>query len=75
LPIISRERCTSCGLCVDYCPTQAVELVDGLPVITIPDKCAYCGLCEETCPVGAISLEYEIVLLAPSSGGDEEVVP
>ncbi len=60
LPTINEERCTGCGLCVEYCPTAAVELVEGKPVIARPQDCSYCGLCEETCPVHAIELAYEI---------------
>jgi formate hydrogenlyase subunit 6/NADH:ubiquinone oxidoreductase subunit I len=28
LPTIDLALCTSCGLCVERCPTQAVEMVD-----------------------------------------------
>lgn len=61
LPTINRQRCTGCGLCVQRCPTHAVEMQHGVPVIVRPAACSYCGLCEEYCPVGAISLAYEIV--------------
>jgi len=69
LPEIDMSLCTGCRLCVERCPTHAVELsAEQRPVIVRPDDCAYCGLCEEMCPVGAISLAYEIVLDA--SGTD-----
>lgn len=62
LPEIDMSLCTGCGLCVERCPTHAVEMTAGLrPVIVRPDDCAYCGLCEEMCPAGAIALAYEIV--------------
>jgi 2-oxoglutarate ferredoxin oxidoreductase subunit delta len=70
------DLCTGCGLCVERCPTQAVEMAarqlpaDGRPVIVRPDDCVYCGLCEEMCPAGAIALAYEIVL-NPSSSSEE----
>ena len=68
LPTIALERCTGCGLCVQYCPTDAVELVGERasgyrPNITRPQRCSYCGICEEMCPVGAIALTYEIVFI------------
>jgi NAD-dependent dihydropyrimidine dehydrogenase PreA subunit len=44
------------------CPTQAVRMEEGSPVIYKPSECTYCGQCEELCPAGAIALEYEIVL-------------
>lgn len=68
LPTIRVERCTGCGLCVTHCPTDAVEMVGGRPVITRPQDCAYCGICEELCPTGAIELTYEIVSLTQLKG-------
>jgi ferredoxin len=66
--------CTGCGLCVERCPTHAVEMTepDLRPAIVRPDDCAYCGLCEEMCPVGAIALAYEIVLDTDLIGSSEE---
>ncbi|OQY20765.1 MAG: hypothetical protein B6I34_08420 [Anaerolineaceae bacterium 4572_32.1] len=61
LPKINLELCNGCGACVSTCPSQAVALIDGRPVIVHPQDCAYCGDCEELCPEGAISLPYEIV--------------
>lgn len=61
IPTLHLERCTGCGLCVQYCPPHAVEMIAGRPVIARPADCAYCGLCEEICPQTAIELEYEIL--------------
>jgi 2-oxoglutarate ferredoxin oxidoreductase subunit delta len=72
LPTIDLNICTGCGLCVDQCPTHAVEMSDvRRPEIVRPEDCAYCGLCEEMCPVGAIALEYEIVV--PANGLEAEI--
>ena len=60
LPEIDYIRCTLCKICVEYCPTGAVEMVQGRPLITSPEKCSYCGICEDLCPVGAVELAYEI---------------
>jgi NAD-dependent dihydropyrimidine dehydrogenase PreA subunit len=62
LPIINSHRCNGCGDCIHVCPSGALELIDGLAVLTSPDACAYCADCEERCPQKAISLPYEIVL-------------
>jgi NAD-dependent dihydropyrimidine dehydrogenase PreA subunit len=61
LPQINLELCNGCGTCVDTCPSAAVSLIEGRPVIVHPEDCAYCGDCEDLCPEGAISLPYEIV--------------
>jgi NAD-dependent dihydropyrimidine dehydrogenase PreA subunit len=63
LPAIDLDSCTGCALCVEQCPTRAVEMNGACrPVIVRPEDCAYCGLCEEMCPEGAIALSYEIVV-------------
>jgi len=73
LPEIDMRLCTGCGLCVERCPTHAVEMSGARPAIVRPEECAYCGLCEEMCPVGAIALAYEIVVdSSPESGLAEE---
>jgi len=71
LPVIREERCTGCGLCVDYCPTDAVEMIDMRPVITHPQDCAYCGVCEEMCSAGAIELVYEIASISNEGEGHD----
>jgi len=68
LPIIDGSKCISCGLCVEECPGQAVEMVSTGPAFSRPVACTYCGLCEDLCPVGAISLEYEILFPAAENG-------
>ncbi len=61
VPIIDRDACTSCGLCVTLCPEHVVDIAAQVVVFVNPGACTYCGLCEETCPVGAIALPYAIV--------------
>lgn len=60
LPVMHLERCNGCGLCAEYCPGNAVELIDRQPQITEPGSCSYCGICEEICPQDAIALLYQI---------------
>lgn len=61
IPEIDYQKCTGCDLCVRHCPHQALSLVDGKPVVSVPDKCDYCGVCQDICPTAAINLVYEIV--------------
>lgn len=47
--------CKKCGICVEFCPTGALENgEDGVPVLTNSDKCTLCGLCWLRCPDLAI---------------------
>lgn len=54
--VVDESTCTGCGICVDVCPVQAIELVDGLAKID-PAKCNGDGLCVDACPLQAISLK------------------
>lgn len=61
IPIINLARCSGCGLCVDLCPTHAVDLSGGKAVIARPDDCTYCEVCESYCPEGAIGRPFTVV--------------
>ena len=51
--MVRRDRCTGCGRCVDACPNDAIELMDGKAFIRLIE-CEGCGACERACPEGAI---------------------
>jgi len=61
LPIIDYSRCTGCGICEQLCPTQAVEVRDGIAVVVRPEDCVFCDVCESYCPEGAIGRPFTIV--------------
>ncbi|MDZ4721937.1 MAG: 4Fe-4S binding protein [Roseiflexaceae bacterium] len=65
IPQISQQRCTGCGLCEQYCPTNAVEVRHGYAMIVRPDQCSFCEICENYCPEGAIGRPFAI-RFAPS---------
>ena len=50
---IDNEKCTGCGVCVDVCPVNALEIKDGKAVVS--DDCIDCGVCINECPTEAIS--------------------
>lgn len=54
LPVVTGE-CTSCGRCVETCPTGAIALVDGYPVIDA-EICTRCTGCVTACPEGALAM-------------------
>lgn len=57
-PVIDEAECTGCGLCVDTCPENVLELNDDdIVFLAKPDDCTSCGECEEECPSEAIHLE------------------
>jgi len=62
--IIDQEECKGCGLCVDSCPPECLELAPGLnqygvhPAQYTGEDCTGCGACYYCCPEpGAITVE------------------
>jgi hypothetical protein len=54
LPKVNPDICTGCGICIENCPMQAIELNNGKAFIN-EAECTNCRLCESECPVGAIN--------------------
>ncbi len=52
LPGWSRETCSACTLCVNICPTKAIERREEDFVLD-RGKCILCGLCINNCPSSA----------------------
>jgi electron transport complex protein RnfB len=48
--------CLGLGECRRVCPFDAIEMVAGLPVVSI-ERCTGCGQCVAACPRGIITLE------------------
>jgi uncharacterized Fe-S center protein len=56
-PRISPKYCKNCGICLDYCPAEAIIQKDGSAVI-LDDKCIGCGECLVVCKVGAVKMRW-----------------
>ena len=52
--IVTTDRCTACGLCLQACFSDAIQ-VDSTAVID-QAKCLGCGSCTAECPNEALSL-------------------
>ena len=62
MPVIEREKCNGCGLCLSVCSCKALVLVDNVITVIETEECHWCALCEAVCPTGAISCPFEIVI-------------
>jgi ferredoxin len=49
------ETCLSCGVCVERCQMEALQL-EADTISLNPDRCIGCGLCVSTCPTDSIRL-------------------
>jgi len=52
-PFPIKDKCTSCEVCLQNCPVEAIRMHQGFPVIEYP-KCIRCYCCSELCPYRAI---------------------
>ena len=53
------DKCTDCGECLDSCPGEVYEEVDGKVVPVNQDECHGCHTCEAVCTVEACFVEEE----------------
>lgn len=54
---IDSDKCNGCGACASACHEGAIEIVNGIAVLTREDYCDGLGDCLPACPTGAISFE------------------
>jgi len=57
LSVIDGDLCSGCGVCVERCPTDAIQLNDEGTAERDENACFGCGVCAGFCPEGAISLK------------------
>jgi uncharacterized protein len=68
-PVVNKEKCTSCGKCIKWCPTSAIKFAADNKAEIDPKKCIGCGECIASCNFGAIAISW-----AGSSGAVQEKI-
>jgi NAD-dependent dihydropyrimidine dehydrogenase PreA subunit len=53
---VDKDKCTGDEECVNACPVQVYEMVDGKSEPVNADECLGCETCVEVCPEGAITV-------------------
>jgi uncharacterized protein (DUF362 family)/NAD-dependent dihydropyrimidine dehydrogenase PreA subunit len=54
-PVILRDKCRACKICVNACPKHTIKMVEGKAKI-FHKECIRCYCCHEMCPYNAIEL-------------------
>lgn len=68
LSVIDQDSCTGCGICVERCPTEAIEINAEGVADRDENACFGCGICARFCPEEAISLKEglrKVTILPP----------
>ena len=55
-PAIDKDKCIECLVCVDVCPYEVFEEINGEAQVSHPEECIECGECIRNCEQDAISL-------------------
>ncbi|MFZ5639106.1 MAG: DUF362 domain-containing protein [Bacillota bacterium] len=58
LPAVNPEKCTGCARCTDWCPADAIYIMEQKARIP-EDTCIGCGECTVTCPNRAIAINWK----------------
>jgi NAD-dependent dihydropyrimidine dehydrogenase PreA subunit len=53
---VDRDSCDGCGVCLERCQMQALQLIDDRVSAEL-GRCIGCGLCVTTCPTHSLTLE------------------
>jgi len=55
-PILSRKKCTMCGVCVEVCPVGAAQIIEGEYPTYDLETCIGCAQCIAQCPEMALRI-------------------
>ncbi len=55
-PFVLEKRCNRCGICLQWCPEDAITLEEYAEIDT--EKCIGCGTCISVCPQNAVKINW-----------------
>ncbi|MCK5758895.1 MAG: 4Fe-4S binding protein [Clostridiales bacterium] len=54
MPWIKKDSCAGCGVCMFYCPEEAISMNSSRVAVIDQETCVSCGKCIEVCPRNAV---------------------
>lgn len=54
--VIHEKLCKGCSICIDFCPTNVLELRGSIVKVRNLEACTRCQLCDLRCPDFAIQV-------------------
>jgi len=58
-----RDSCIGCKLCINVCPSGAIEFIEETKKIKIYlARCTFCSQCNDVCPKNCLSMSDEFLL-------------
>ncbi len=54
---LDEQRCTGCGMCLEVCPHEVLEMNGKTVRVRDRDACMECGACSLNCPAGALTVK------------------
>ncbi|MBN1383453.1 MAG: DUF362 domain-containing protein [Elusimicrobia bacterium] len=60
VPVMDKQKCTKCKICIKSCPTNAIKLYE-IPRVD-KSKCILCLCCNELCPENAVAIKHSLFI-------------
>ena len=54
--VVNEKLCKGCSICVDFCPTDVLEMKGSFAAVKNLEACTRCQLCDLRCPDFAIQV-------------------
>ena len=54
MPVVKKELCSGCGVCMFYCPEEAISMDSNRTAGIDHNQCSDCGKCQSVCPKNAV---------------------
>ncbi|MFZ7101606.1 MAG: 4Fe-4S dicluster domain-containing protein [Peptococcaceae bacterium] len=54
--------CIGCGICIDLCPLNCLQMGEDNKPFLQYEECWYCGCCEIECPISCLKMYFPFLI-------------